>query len=274
MKARKRLNNLLGGCFMLTFDKAIVRKPSKSMLEGITTGMFSDDAPIYEDAVKQHAGYVKALEELGLDVLVLEALEEYPDSCFVEDPAVVMKECAIITNSPRESRNGEKFEIMDAIKKYYKDDQIFHIEAPGTMEGGDVMQVDKHFFVGLSDRTNEEGAEQFNDIVSKFGYTSSTVPVTEGLHLKDFAIYLENNNMLVSPTMNKVEDFQKFDRHVVEDEELYAINSLYINGTVLVPAGHPKTQAYIESKGYPVKVVNTDEFKKIDGSLTCLSLRF
>lgn len=259
---------------MLTFKQAIVRKPSRSMLDGITTGMFSQESPIYEEAVEQHAGYVKALEELGVSVLVLEALEEYPDSCFVEDPAVVMPECAIITNSPKASRHGEKFEIMDAIRKFYKEDQIFYIEGPGTMEGGDVMQVDKHFYVGLSDRTNEEGAKQFNEIVSQFGYTSSTVPVTEGLHLKDFVIYLENNNMLVSPVMDKVEDFQKFNRHVVASEELYAINSLYINGTVIVPEGHPKTQAYIEGLGYPVKIVNTDEFKKIDGSLTCLSLRF
>ncbi|GAB7232306.1 arginine deiminase family protein [Facklamia hominis] len=259
---------------MLKFSKAIVRKPSKSMLSGITTGMFSDEKPEYEKAVAQHHEYVKALESLGLEVLVLEPLEEYPDSCFVEDPAVVMKECAIITNSPKDSRNGEKHEILPAIKKFYDDSQIFYIESPGTMEGGDVMLVDGHFFVGLSDRTNEEGARQFNEIVKQFGYTSSTVPVTEGLHLKDFVIYLENNNMLVSPKMNEVEAFKKYNRYVVESEELYAINSLYINGTVLVPDGHPDTKEYIEKLGYPVKLVNTSEYMKIDGSLTCLSLRF
>ncbi|MGF3195261.1 dimethylarginine dimethylaminohydrolase family protein [Facklamia sp. P13055] len=259
---------------MLKFSHAIVRTPSQSMLEGITTGMFSKEQPVYEDALVQHANYVKALEELGVKVTALEPLEEYPDSCFVEDPAVVMAEFAIVTNSPKESRNGEKYEMKKVLKDFYKEDQIIYIEAPGTMEGGDVMLVDKHFYVGLSDRTNQEGAKQFDQIVRQFGYTSSTVPVTEGLHLKDFVIYLENNNMLVSSVMNKVEDFQKYKRYVVEAEELYAINSLYINGTVLVPEGHPKTQAHIESLGYPVKVVNTDEFKKIDGSLTCLSLRF
>ena len=259
---------------MLGFKNVIVRKPSKSMLEGISTGMFSEDKPIYEDAINQHAEYVKTIESLGVEALVLEALEEYPDSCFVEDPAVVLKECAIITNSPRESRNGEKFEIEPAIKKYYSDDQIFYIEAPGTMEGGDVMVVDKHIYIGQSDRTNAEGAKQFSEIVEKYGYTTSTVSVTEGLHLKDFAIYLENNNMLVSEKMNEEEAFKDFNRFVVPKEELYAINSLYINGTVLVPDGFPKTLEHIKSLGYPVKVVNTDEFKKIDGSLTCLSLRF
>lgn len=259
---------------MLEFKNAIVRKPCKAMLDGITTGMFSDDKPIYEKALTQHEGYVKALEQLGLNVMVLEALEKYPDSCFVEDPAVVMKECAIITNSPRETRNGEKEEIIQPLKNFYKDEQIFYIKAPATMEGGDVMQVGKHFYIGLSERTNMEGAKQFGEIVSSFGYTFSTIPVTEGLHLKDFVIYLENNNMLVSAKMNEVEEFKDFNRYVVEKQELYAINSLYINGSVLVPKGYPKTQKYIEDLGYDVKVVDTDEFKKIDGSLTCLSLRF
>lgn len=265
---------IVGGSNMIKYENIIVRKPCKAMLEGISTGMFSDDKPIYEKAISQHQEYVDAIESLGVKALVLEALEEYPDSCFVEDPAVVMKECAIITNSPRESRNGEKFEIEPAIKKFYDDVQIFHIESPGTMEGGDVMLVGKHFYVGLSDRTNKEGAKQFDEIVSQFGYTSSTIPVTEGLHLKDFVIYLENNNMLVSAKMNEVPEFREFNRFVVPKEELYAINSLYINGTVLVPDGYPKTLEHIKNLGYPVKVVNTDEFKKIDGSLTCLSLRF
>lgn len=256
------------------FTKAITRKPCRALVNGITTAMFGEGTPDYDKAIRQHDQYVKTLEELGLEVTDLEGDERYPDSCFVEDPAVVMEHCAIITNSPKDSRNGEKFEILDTIKEFYNDDQIFFIEAPGTMEGGDVMKVGNHFFIGQSDRTNAEGARQFNDIVTKFGYTSSTVPVTEGLHLKDFVIYLENNNMLVSAIMNEEPSFKDFNRFVVDTDELYAINSMYINGTVLVPEGYPKTQKIIENLGYPVKVVLTDEFRKIDGSLTCLSLRF
>ncbi len=256
------------------FTKAITRKPCKALINGISTAMFGEGTPVYEDAVKQHDKYVAVLQELGLEVLDLEADERYPDSCFVEDPAVVMEKCAIITNSPRESRNGEKHEILGAIQKFYSDDQIFHIEAPGTMEGGDVMRVGDHFFVGQSERTNAEGARQFNEIVTRFGYTSSTVPVTEGLHLKDFVIYLENNNMLVSPVMDKEPSFKDFNRYVIDADELYAINSMYINGTVLVPEGYPKTKKLIEDLGYPIRLVDTNEFRKIDGSLTCLSLRF
>ena len=256
------------------FTKAITRKPCKALIDGISTSMFGEGTPDYERAIGQHDKYVETLRGLGLEVLDLPDDERYPDSCFVEDPAVVMAECAIITNPATDSRNGEKFEIISAIKEFYADDQIFHIEAPGTMEGGDVMLVGRHFFVGQSERTNEEGARQFNEIVTKFGYTSSTVPVTEGLHLKDFVIYLENNNMLVSPTMNEMEAFKDFNRYVVDADELYAINSMNINGTVLIPQGHPKTQKIIEDLGYPVILMDTNEFRLIDGSLTCLSLRF
>ena len=217
------------------FTRAITRKPCKALIDGISTGQFCEGTPDYENAVRQHDRYVETLRSLGLDVTDLDADERYPDSCFVEDPAVVMERCAVITNPAKASRNGEKDEIISTIRKFYQDDQIFSIEAPGTMEGGDVMRVGDHFYVGLSDRTNEEGARQFNEIVTKFGYTSSTVPVTEGLHLKDFVIYLEN---------------------------------------VLVPQDCPKTPKIIEALGYPVIPMDTSEFKKIDGSLTCLSLRF
>ena len=256
------------------FTKAITKKPCKALIYGITTGMFCDETPDYEAAVLQHDKYVQTLRDLGLEVTDLEADERYPDSCFVEDPAVVTAEFAIITNPATDSRNGEKHEIIHTIQKFYNDDQIFHIEAPGTMEGGDVMQIGKRFFVGLSDRTNEEGAKQFSDIAEKFGYTTTTVPVTEGLHLKDFVIYLENNNMLVSAVMNEMAAFSEFNRYVIDPEELYAINSLNINGTVLVPEDCPKTIQLIKDLGYPVIPMNTREFKKIDGSLTCLSLRF
>ena len=256
------------------FTKAITRKPCRALIDGISTSMFGEGTPDYDRAIRQHDKYVETLRTLGLEVLDLPGDERYPDSCFVEDPAVVMAECAIITNPATDSRNGEKFEIVDAIKEFYAEDQIFHIEAPGTMEGGDVMLVGRHFFVGQSERTNEEGARQFNEIVTKFGYTSSTVPVTEGLHLKDFVIYLENNNMLVSQTMDKMEAFKDFNRFVVDTDEIYAINSMNINGTVLIPQGHPKTQKIIEDLGYPVILMDTNEFRLIDGSLTCLSLRF
>ena len=258
------------------FKHAIVRKPCKALIDGISTAQFvaPGEKPIYEKAVQQHAQYVSTLESLGAEVLVLDADENFPDSVFTEDPAIVMEGCAVITNPAKDSRNGEKETILPAIKKYYSDEQIFHIKAPGTIEGGDVMQVGKHFYVGQSDRTNAEGAKQFNEIVTKFGYTSETVPVTEGLHLKDFAVYLDNKNLLVTEVMDKEPAFKDFDRHIIPAVELYAINSLYFNGTVIVPEGYPKTLKLIQDLGYKTQVIRNDEVKKIDGSLTCMSLRF
>ena len=256
------------------FTRAITRKPCRALIDGIATGQFCEGTPDYENAVRQHDKYVETLRGLGLEVTDLEADERFPDSCFVEDPAVVMERCAVITNPARESRNSEKHEIIGTIRKFYTEDQIFHIEAPGTMEGGDVMRVGDHFYIGLSDRTNEEGARQFNDIVTRFCYTSSTVPVTEGLHLKDFVIYLENNNMLVSGEFVEKPDFAKYNKVVIPEEEAYAANCIWVNDTVIVPSGYPAVLAAVEGLGYKTLLVDTSEYRKLDGGLSCLSLRF
>lgn len=256
------------------FTRAITRKPCRALIDGISTAMFGEGKPDYDAAIAQHAAYVETLRGLGLDVTVLEGDERFPDSCFVEDPAVVMAECAIVTNPATDSRRDEKIEMEEVLKRFYSEDQIFHIEAPGTMEGGDVMLVDRHFYVGLSDRTNQAAVDQFTKIVGQFGYETTAVPVTEGLHLKDFVIYLENGKMLVSKVMNEQPAFADYERYVIDADELYAINSMNINGTVLVPEGFPKTLKIIEDLGYPTILINNSEFAKIDGSLTCLSLRF
>ena len=256
------------------FTRAITRKPCRALIDGISTAMFGEGKPDYEAAVAQHAAYVETLKGLGLAVTVLEGDERFPDSCFVEDPAVVMEECAIVTNPATDSRRDEKIEMEEVLKRFYEEDRVFHIEAPGTMEGGDVMLVDRHFYVGMSDRTNEEAFRQFAEIVGQFGYEATAVPVTEGLHLKDFVIYLDNGQMLVSAAMNEQPAFAEYERYVIDQDELYAINSMNINGTVLVPKGFPKTAALIEKLGYPIKLMDTNEFRLIDGSLTCLSLRF
>ncbi|WP_312354140.1 arginine deiminase family protein, partial [Aminipila sp.] len=158
------------------FKNCIVRRPCKAMVEGITSAP-ELGKPNYELALKQHDTYIEALKQCGVQVTVLDALEQYPDSCFVEDPAVITSKCAIITNPGAGSRNGEKAEILSAVKKFFRDDQIEYITAPGTLEGGDVMMVGDHFYVGRSARTNEEGIRQFIEILEKHGLTGSEVPL-------------------------------------------------------------------------------------------------
>ena len=255
------------------FQNVIVRRPCRAMVEGITSNP-QLGKPDYEKALHQHNTYIEALKQCGVNVTVLPADERYPDSCFVEDPAVITRKCAIITNPGAESRNGEKDEIIGAIREFFPEDKIEYIVAPGTLEGGDVMMVGDHFYVGRSARTNEEGIRQFIAILNKHGLTGSEVPLTEVLHLKTGVNYLENGNMLVSGEFVEKEDFAKYNRIEIPEEEAYAANCIWVNGTVIVPMGFPAVEAAVRNAGYPVILVDTSEYRKLDGGLSCLSLRF
>lgn len=258
---------------MKKFSHVIVRKPCRALVDGITSGLYPGK-PDYELAMKQHDAYIEALKKCDVDVTVLPADERYPDSCFVEDPALVTRACAIITNPGAESRNGEKLEIIDAIKKFYDEDKIEYIQAPGTLEGGDVMMVGDHFYVGRSARTNEEGIRQLTEILAKYGMTCSEVPLEEVLHLKTGVNYLENNNMLVSGEFVTKPDFAKYNRVEIPVEEAYAANCIWVNDTVIVPEGYPAVLEAVQGLGYKTLTVDTSEYRKVDGGLSCLSLRF
>jgi len=252
------------------FKKAIVRKPCKNLINGLTTANLGK--PDYLLALKQHQEYIEALVECGLEVTVLEANENYPDSTFVEDTALLTSECAVITNPATHSRNGEIIELSQVIENVYP--IVETIATPGTLEGGDVMMVGNHFYIGLSERTNLFGANQLIGILAKYGLIGSTVTVENILHLKSEVSYLENNNLLVTTSfINKLE-FKKYNLILVDDDESYAANSLWINNIVLVPKGFPNTKNKIEQAGYKTIEVDVSEFRKLDGGLSCLSLRY
>ena len=255
------------------FKNVIVRTPAKSICDGITSNP-SLGKPNYERALKQHAAYIEALQSCGVAVTKLDALDDFPDSCFVEDTAVLTPKCAIISNPGADTRQKESSFMVDTIKKFYSDDQIAYIEAPGTMEGGDVMMVGNHFYIGESDRTNAEGCRQFIEILERFGHTGSVVTLNEVLHLKTGLSYLEDNNLLVAGEFINKDDFKDFNKVIISEDEAYSANCIWVNGKVLVPAGYPTTEAAVRKLGYDVIVVDTSEFCKIDGGLSCLSLRF
>ena len=252
------------------FKNAIVRRPGRSLVSGITSANLGK--PLYDKALRQHHMYVEALESCGVRVTVLEADENYPDSVFVEDTAVLAEKCAVITNPGAPSRRGEEISIKEALKKFYS--SIECITAPGTLDGGDVMRVGDHFYVGLSARTNEQGIGQFADILSKYGYTAAAVKMEKVLHLKTGLAYLENNNLMVAGEFIHHPEFQSFKRMVVDEPESYSANCIRVNDNVLVPLGYAKTKAAIEAAGYKVLAVDVSEFRKLDGGLSCLSLRF
>lgn len=251
------------------FTKAIVRKPSKSMVNGLTTAGLG--APDYELALAQHQKYIEALKECGLKITILEADENFPDSTFVEDTAILTTECAIITNPGALSRKGEVEVIEETVRKFYQN--IEKIEGDGTVDGGDIMMVGKHFYIGLSERTNAEGAEQLTNILEKHGMTASTVSLEKMLHLKSGLSYLEQNNLVISGEFIEKPEFSKFNKLIVDTDEDYAANCVWINGKVLVAKGFPKAKQLIEQAGYKTIVLDMSEYRKIDGGLSCLSLR-
>jgi len=252
------------------FKHVIVRRPGRSLVEGITSANLGK--PDYARALQQHHRYIDALKSRDVKVKILEADEQFPDSVFVEDTAVLAERCAIITNPGAPSRQGEEVSIREALKEFYT--AIETITAPGTLEGGDVMRVGDHFYVGLSARTNEEGCRQFTGILNKYRYTASAVKLEKFLHLKTGLAYLENNNLLVAGEFIQHEEFKKFNRIIIHESEGYAANCIWVNDAVLVPMNYPKTKAAISKAGYNVVEVDVSEFKKLDGGLSCLSLRF
>ena len=255
------------------FKNALTRLPGKSIICGIT-GAVNLGLPDYKKALAQHQQYIEALRLCNVEVAVLEPLEDFPDSCFIEDVAVLTPDCAIITSPGAVSRNREPLYVLDAIRRFYEPEQICFISSPGSVDGGDVMMAGSHFYIGHSNRTNLEGCRQFIQCLRKFGYTGEIVPVGRTLHLKTGMSYLENNNLLLSGELAGLAAFKGFNKIVVDIDEKPAANCIWVNGKVIIPAGNPKTKAVIEDAGYQTVAVDISEYQKLDGGLSCLSLRF
>jgi dimethylargininase len=253
------------------FQNAIVRTPSSSLIHGLTTSAFLGK-PNYEQALTQHQQYIDALTRCNLEVTVLPPIEQYPDSCFVEDVAVLAQNYALFTRPGASSRQGEVKEIEDIIQRFFK--QTDNINIPGTLEGGDVLQIENHFFIGLSNRTNEDGAQQMIRTLSKRGYTASIIPLKEFFHLKTGVSYLDQGRVLVCGELINHPAFSSLKQIIVDPFEAYAANCITINGTVLMALGYPKTKKVITDLGYPIIELDMSEPRKIDGGLSCLSLRF
>lgn len=252
------------------FKTAIVRKPGKSFINGLTEANLG--LPNYEKALTQHKSYISALKLCGLNVHILEADEAFPDSTFIEDTALLTPNCAIIMNPGASSRRNEILQMRNVIENYYENIEI--VKTPGTVEAGDIMMVGNHFYIGLSERTNNEGAQQVIKILEKYEMSGSVIKVGKGLHLKSSVAYLEKNNLLATKDFSAHADFKKFNIVEIPTEENYAANCVWINDKVIIPAGFPKSKQKIIDQGYAIHEVDVSEFRKLDGGLSCLSLRF
>jgi dimethylargininase len=252
------------------FTRALLRKPCRNLVAGLSTAGLG--VPVYENALQQHAAYADALRACGLELTILAADEKYPDSVFIEDTAVLAEKVAVITRPGASSRLGEEITVAESLARFY--DRLEMITAPGTLEGGDVLRAGNRFFIGVSARTNEAGARQLAVILQRHGYESTLVRLRDVLHLKTGIAYLEDNRLLAHGEFVGHRLLSGFKTIAVPKGEGYAANSLWINGRVLVPAGFPIIKKSIEKTGCETMAVDVSEFRKLDGGLSCLSLRF
>ena len=252
-----------------SFKNAIIRQPNKSIQNGLSSRNLHPD---YEIIKEEHHHYVKAINEAGLKITLLETLEEYPDSIFVEDPALTYKSNVIILNPFDLSRNGERDIIKKEIKHLF--DNILFIEG-GFVEGGDILNINNHFIIGLSNRTNKLGAENLSNLLQRLGATVEICKTPNNImHFKSECSVLNDDTILVSNKMAKL-DYLKLNYHLIELPigEEGAANALRINDKLLLPDGFIKAEEML-SKKYNIIKVKVDEIAKVDAGLSCMSLRY
>jgi dimethylargininase len=257
----------------MRFTNAIVRLPGENFSEGLTTSR-SASAPDIRKALEQHAAYCAALEACGVEVTVMPADDQYPDGTFVEDTFIVAARVAIATRPGAESRRGEVASVATTLRRLRP--RLEHIESPGTLDGGDICQVDEHFLIGLSARTNEAGAAQLAAILARHQYTSSTVDIREAslLHLKSGIAYLGERRFLVAPELPEIREIADHGKIRVSAIDTYAANCVRVNDSLLIAADHPLVTVMLRELGYRTQSLEMSEFRKMDGGLSCLSLRF
>lgn len=251
---------------------ALLKRPSPHFASGLTSqrGGWAD----YALACAQHVAYQAALEELGFETILL-GTDELADSCFVEDMAVVVEGCAggcvIATRSPL--RHGEQAPVLSALRQALPDSRQLRIEAPGTLEGGDVLRIGRHCLVGVSERTNRAGVDQLRNFLEPLGYQVSAVEVKGVLHLKTGVTRLDDRTVLALPQL--AASFQPdYEVVVVDPEDAHAVNVVAVGRKVLLPAGFPRVVQALVDRGFTTLEVDLSEFKKQDGGATCLSLLF
>jgi len=253
----------------MTFTHAIARRPAMNAGDGLTSAGFG--APDPDRMLAQHRTYIGILESLDLQVTVLDADENFPDGCFVEDTAVVTPEVAVITRPGAASRRGEEAAIEPLLAAHRP---IARIVAPGSVDGGDILVMGEQVLIGLSARTNEEGARQLTDILQACGMRCISLAAGDGLHLKSSINGIGDNRLLVTQEFSERAQLSGFERVVIPADESYAGNSLWVNGRVIMPAGFPATRELMDELDIEILEIQVSEFRKMDGGLTCLSIRF
>jgi len=233
---------------------------------------FIDRKPIdLAIAREQHRAYEKLLGKLGVRIISLPAEPDLPDSMFVEDPAIVLDEVAVILPLGTETRRREAPSLAQALAKFRK---LEYVSLPGTLEGGDVLRIGRKLFVGLTGRSNVEGIRQLAAILAPHKYEVITVPVTGCLHLKSAVTHLGRNTLLANRAWFDTTPLAGHEWIDVDPAEPHAANALALADTIIFPASFPRTRARIEARGFHVTSIDISELQKAESGLTCSSLLF
>lgn len=261
----------------MKFTRAIVRRPGGSFASGLSSA--AEGPPDLPLALAQHAAYVEALRACGLEVTALEPDEAHPDGTFVEDTAIMTARGAILMRPGAPSREGEARGMAQCLRSFYA--ELPAISAPGTVDGGDICEADGHFLIGLSARTNEQGARQLAGHLARWGYTAGMVDIRSNaalLHLKSGIAYLGEGVWVadagIESQLRAWQGIRVRDVIVAASGEAYAANCVRINEVVLAAAGYPRMSASLGKRGCRTLSLDMSEFRKMDGGLSCLSLRF
>lgn len=253
------------------FTHAITRVPSKSIVDGLRAE--DTGTPEIDTFRQHHSDYIAALTSTGAQVTELSAIEAYPDSVFVEDAALCLAEVAIVMRPGAPSRLGEAAEMAPVLHGLYG--EVLTIEGPGFIEGGDILTTEREILIGTSARTDSAGVEELRRAVSNWGYTVREVATPpDVLHFKTDCSLLDAETILSTKRLDRSGCFEGYKViHTADGEEACA-NSIRFNDLVIMPAGFPKTAEILSEAGYSVCVIGNSEAAKVDGGMSCLSLRF
>jgi dimethylargininase len=257
----------------MRFARAIVRPPAATFADGITSSRLG--APDLALALDQHVAYCRTLERLGLSLTRLAPDPDFPDSTFVEDAAIVTNRGTMLTRPGAASRVGEIPSVGRALEHWFPD--LDRIVAPGTVDGGDVCETADHFFIGVSERTNSEGAAQLAAWLAGRGFGSSVIEIRgipNLLHLKTGLSWLGGRRLLAVGELAGHDALGGWEVLRVPEGEGYAANCVGVNDVVLVAQGFPATNTLLGGLGYDVISLEMSEFRKMDGGLSCLSVRW
>jgi dimethylargininase len=253
-----------------TGTHAVVRDVPGTFDRAITPGLPAEPIDV-KRARQQHRRYCQVLEGLGLTLIRIEADDRFPDCCFVEDAALLIGKKVIITAPGAEARRGEVVAVEETLREY---GEVHRIQAPATLDGGDVLQLAGSLYVGLSGRTNVHAVEQLRATLRSDGYRIVPVHVREVLHLKSACTFLGGDVVVWLHGHLDKPPFARFRKITVPRTEAHAANCLSVNGAVLVPSGAPQTRARIEEAGFSTIELEMSEFGKAGGGLTCSSIIF